>query len=112
MSTISELTSTALNSGLSSYYRKDAIRQLARLQKSAEMSTSVIKLLKDMENDSLQRDVMDLAVSFAMAEAVNLVIPLAIGKSNNARFAVLRRGDARLSHVDQRGVEVDNIRPF
>ena len=23
-----------------------------------------------------------------------------------------RRGDARLSHVDQRGVEVDNIRPF
>ncbi len=31
---------------------------------------------------------------------------------NNARFAVLRRGDARLSHVDQRGVEVDNIRPF
>jgi len=88
MENIAELTKTALNTGLSSYYRKDALRQLARLKKSAELTEAVLKLLKDMENDSLQREVMDLAVTFTISEAVNLIIPLAVSDGINARFAI------------------------
>ncbi|NQZ58360.1 MAG: hypothetical protein HRT88_12945, partial [Lentisphaeraceae bacterium] len=72
----------------SSYYRRDAIRQLARLKRSAELTQAILKLLKKMENDSLQRDVMDLTVSFTVAEAVNLIVPIAIGSNENTRFAI------------------------
>ena len=78
----------ALDSGVSSYYRKDAIRHLGRLRKSAELSNAVIKLLKDVDDPSLQREAMDLAAQFAISEAVNILLPISVGKGVNARNAI------------------------
>ena len=78
----------ALDSGISSYYRKDAIRHLGRLRKSVELSNAVIKLLKDVDDPSLQKEAMDLAAQFTISEAVNLLLPISIGKGINARNAI------------------------
>ena len=78
----------ALDSGVSSYYRKDAIRHLGRLRKSVELSNAIIKLLKDVDDPSLQKEAMDLAAQFAISEAVNLLLPISIGKGVNARNAI------------------------
>jgi len=78
----------ALDSGVSSYYRKDAIRHLGRLRKSAELTNAILKLLKDVDDQSLQKEAMDLAVQFTISEAVNILLPISIGKGMNARNAI------------------------
>ena len=88
MEEINDLVKTALDTGIGSYYRKDAIRQLARLHKTAELSQAVLKLLKNIDDPSLQREVMDLAAKFAISEAVNLLLPISLGKGLNARYAI------------------------
>ena len=78
----------ALDSSVSSYYRKDAIRQLGRLRKSVELGNAVIKVLNDVDDPSLQKEAMDLTAQFALTEAVNLILPISVGKGVNARHAI------------------------
>lgn len=77
-----------LDSGVSSYYRKDAIRHLGRLRKSAELSNAVLKVMNDVDDPSLQREAMDLAAQFAITESVNILLPISVGKGLNARHAI------------------------
>ena len=85
---IQEFVSTALNTSLSTYYRKSALNKLGRLKKSAELSAAIIGLLRDVEDESLQKEVMDLAVKFAVNNAVDLIIPIGSGNGKNARYAL------------------------
>ncbi len=88
MDEINKIVEKALDSGVSSYYRKDAIRQLSRLHKSAQLTKAVIRLLNDLDDESLQRETMDIAGKFAITEAVNLLMPISGGKGMNARHAI------------------------
>ena len=85
---IDKLVKNALDSSVSSYYRKDAVRQLARLNKTAKLSNAVVQLLKDIDDPSLQREVMDIAAKMAISECVNLLMPISLGKGRNARYAI------------------------
>jgi hypothetical protein len=85
---IDDLLKIALDSSLSSYYRKDAIYKLGRIKKSAALSSAIIKLMANMEDEALQKEVMDLVVKFALTGAVNLVVPIGLGKGRNARYAL------------------------
>lgn len=87
-SEIDKYLKIALDSSISSYYRKDAVRQLGRIRKSAELSNAVVKLLKDVDDPSLQREAMDLAAQLAVTEAVNLIMPISLGQGPNARTAI------------------------
>ena len=78
----------ALDTSVSSYYRKDAIRHLGRVRRSAELSNAVVKLLKDVDDPSLQREAIDLATQFTITEAVNILLPISVGKGINARNAI------------------------
>lgn len=85
---IQEFVNTALNKSLSTYYRKGALNKLGRLKKSAELTSAILKLLKDIDDDSLQKEVMDLSVKFAISSAVDYIIPIGSGKGKNARYAL------------------------
>ena len=85
---IKEFVDTALDKSLSTYYRKGALNKLGRLKKSAELTSAILKLLKDVDDDSLQKEVMDLTVKFAISGAVDYIIPIGAGKGKNARYAL------------------------
>ena len=78
----------ALDTSVSSYYRKDAIRHLGRVRKSAELSHAILKVLNDVDDPSLQREAMDLAAQFTVTESVNFLLPIATGKGSNGRYAI------------------------
>ncbi len=80
--------SLILDKDKSNYFRKDALRQLARMRKSDELDYAVLTLLEKVKDPSLQRDVMDLAVQFSVAEAVALLKPVATEKNQNSRHAI------------------------
>ncbi|MCH2205975.1 MAG: ELKS/Rab6-interacting/CAST family protein [Lentisphaerales bacterium] len=85
---IQQFVTTALNTSLNTYYRKSALNKLGRLKKSAELSSAILKLLQDVEDESLQKEVMDLAVKFAISSAVDYIIPIGAGNGKNARYAL------------------------
>jgi len=88
MEELNIIMNKALDSTLGTYYRKDAIRKLALIHKTTHLSTSVVKLLTDLEDESLQREVMDIAAKIGINAAVDTLIPISTGKSMLARHAI------------------------
>lgn len=78
----------ALDSNVSLYYRKDALRRLGHLRKSAQLTKAIVKVLNDAGDPSLQKEAMDLAAQFCLTESVNFLLPISAGKGVNARHAL------------------------
>ena len=88
MNEINNLVKKVFDTGLSSYFRQDAIRQLGRIKKSVALTQAILKLLQDVKEEPLQREVMDLSAKMAIGESVNFIIPISGGSSQNARHAI------------------------
>jgi hypothetical protein len=85
---IKDLVSVILSSTASLYVKKEAVRKIGRAKKSAELSYALVKLLSDLKDESLQREVMDLTADLVIHEAVNVLAPISTGNGRNARYAI------------------------
>ncbi|MCM8537651.1 MAG: hypothetical protein NE334_17050 [Lentisphaeraceae bacterium] len=87
-SELNKYLNRALDSSLSTYYRRTALGQIGRLRRTSELVSAVLRLLNDLEDESLQKDVIDLAIKFGISESVNFIIPIGNANGKNARYAL------------------------
>ncbi|MCM8530097.1 MAG: hypothetical protein NE330_02960 [Lentisphaeraceae bacterium] len=105
-SELNKFLNSALDSSLSSYYRRTALGQIGRLRKTSELVSAVLRLLNDLDDESLQKDVIDLAIKFGITESVNFIIPIGVGNGKNARYALsaLAKIGGPLAYTHLRGL--------
>ena len=88
MSEVDKAVKTILDVSLSVMLRKTALRKLRSMKKSVELGNALVKLLQNVEDESLQRDCLGLAGEMCVRQAADVVFPIALGKGMNKRYAV------------------------
>lgn len=88
MNQVKELSEQVLNKSLSFVVRRAALFKLRKIKSTVDLGTSLIHLIRDVDDKNLQKECLQLAGEISLLSAVDVIAPISKGKGLNARYAI------------------------